>query len=561
MIEAIGEKPTEPTLKGDAIADAMATKKYQVELRSYNRRLAEYKTEMAERKAAGLPPKAQTQAEPEKPAPVVDRAAEEKKKAEKAEKAAKAAEEAAERRREHEEERKKNDPFLKKMEEERKAKADAKKKQQEAEAAKASELGEKRMLEQLEASEAAKKAAAARSLEDAAAKKAAEAAEKVAQEQENALDIAMRRMFFRGDPEGEEPKKATPPASKSSSSIITAATAGDKAALKKALDSGVDVQTVGQEGNSPLHCAVAKETAATVSAVKMLLEYGADPRAENDLGDTPLGVAKSKKHKKLLPLLEEAAAVLDAKEADERRKKAEAKAAAKAAGGASAEELPYRRNANVGWKPLKKEWDRIIALRRPMTEDLGGRKVALSFSNKTDDAAFAKGLSEALTAKGCETKLITKWPVTGWVDACVWAADEADFVLVLHSENYDAGHLAIAERFVVKESNVAHMVFELDRPDHPEYAATPEEAMRLLTSGVVLTQNERVDTNTAPCTLSPNAMVREDREAYAKITKVWTPKVQAQDAMKIDLEKLADEQLAESAALAKKRAAEAGAAE
>ena len=345
--------------------------------------------------------------------------------------------------------------------------------------------------------------------------------------------------------------------------IITAATSGDKAALKKALDSGVDVQTVGQNGNSPLHCAVAKETASTISAIKLLIEYGADPRAENDHGDTPLGVAKSKKHNKMLPLLEQAAAALDAQEAEEKRKKAEAKAAKKAAaGGGSADALPYRRNGNVGWKPLKKDWDKIVDLRRPLTapETLSGRKVALSFSNKTEDAAFAKGLVAALKAAGCEARPITKWPVNGWVQDCVWAADVADFVLVLHSANFDEGHFSIAERFLVKESNKPHMVFELDAPGHSEYAATTEDAMRLLTSGIVLTQNERVDTNTAPCTLSSNAMVKEDRDAYAKITKVWTPQQQANDAMKIDLEKLADEQLAQSAALAKAREAEGEAA-
>ena len=205
MVEAIGERPVQPIASGDGIRDALASKKYQVELRSYNKRLAQYQAEVAERKAAGLPPKAQSQAQAE-PVVEVDEAAEAAKKAA----AAKEAEEAAERRRRHEEEKRKNDPFLKKMAEEREARAEAKRKQeaeQEAKAAaKAAKMEEERMLKEMEDAEAAKAAAAAKALEEAAAKKAAEASAKVAKEQETALDRAMARMFSRDDPEPEPPK-------------------------------------------------------------------------------------------------------------------------------------------------------------------------------------------------------------------------------------------------------------------------------------------------------------------------------------------------------------------
>ena len=210
MIEEIGRKPIEPTPSGDAIADAMKKKKFQVELRSYNKRLAEYQAELAERKAAGLPPKAQEQTEPEKKPEPVDKAAEAKKKAEKQAAAKKAAEEAAERRRLHDEERKKNDPFLKKMEADREAKAEAKQRQEEEEAVKEQALEETRMLECMEAEEAAKASAAAKVLADAAAKKEAEAVAKIAKEAETALDIAMRRMFSREDPDADA-KKMVPP--------------------------------------------------------------------------------------------------------------------------------------------------------------------------------------------------------------------------------------------------------------------------------------------------------------------------------------------------------------
>ena len=350
-----------------------------------------------------------------------------------------------------------------------------------------------------------------------------------------------------------------------------AATSGDKAQLRKLLEAGVPVQTVGQNGNSPLHCACLTQSAASIAAIKVLIEYGADPGAENDHGDTPLSVAQNKKYNKIIPLLEVAAKVIEEKEAEERKKKAAKKKGGSGSSGSSGAPsssthdpskidptaggtLPYRRHANPGWKPLKKDWDAIVQKRKGLTDTLSGRKIAISFSNKSPDAGFAKGLDTALKALGAEVRSIAKWPVNGWVQSCVWAADEADFVLVLHSANYDDGHYAIAERFLVKESNVPHMVFELDTPSHAEYADTPEAAVKLLTSGMVMTQKERVETNTAPSTLSPHKLTKEDKDAYAKITKVWSPKDHGDlDAMKIDLEKLADEQLAASKELERLR--------
>ena len=118
--------------------------------------------------------------------------------------------------------------------------------------------------------------------------------------------------------------------------VIAAATSCDKLQLRKLCEGDKSrVHAVGPNGNSPLHCAVAKETAAAISAVKILLEFGADPGAENDHGDTPLSIAKGKGYNKFLPLLEEAAVALAAKEAEEKRKKAEAKAAKKAAANAA----------------------------------------------------------------------------------------------------------------------------------------------------------------------------------------------------------------------------------
>lgn len=390
--------------------------------------------------------------------------------------------------------------------------------------------------------------------------------------------------------------------------IIVAAMSGDKLTVRKLLekDAGL-VHEFGSHGNSPLHCAVAKETAANIAVIKILLEFKAECSAENDNGDTPLSVAKAKGHGKIVALLEEAAALEAAAEAARKKAAKEAKANAKKAAGGSGSSgtetvggpsLQYRRTANTGWKPLKKDWDAIVALRKPLTNDLKGRKVAISFSNKAADAAFAKGLDALLKEAGVDSRLINKWPVSGWVKDCVHAADECDFVIVLHSSNYDDGHycsecrlarhiappthppsrgciaryvsllkrtsqrhriasrLAVAERFLVKESNVPHVVFELDADQsHPEHTATADAALALLRESVPLSQKERVETNTMPSTLTANILTREDKACYDKLAKVWVPKEGSHDALMLDLDALGDQALRSSAELAKQRAA------
>ena len=150
--------------------------------------------------------------------------------------------------------------------------------------------------------------------------------------------------------------------------IIAACTSADKLQVRKLLekDAGL-VHEGGPNGNSPLHCAVAKESAASLAVIKILLEFKAEVLAENDHGDTPLSVAKSKGHGKIVAILEEAAAAEAAAEAARKKAAKEAKAAKKAAAaggdgggsgasneGGSSSSLEYRRTDRTGWKPLKK---------------------------------------------------------------------------------------------------------------------------------------------------------------------------------------------------------------
>jgi len=257
-----------------------------------------------------------------------------------------------------------------------------------------------------------------------------------------------------------------------SSDVIAAATECDAKKLKTLIDAKADPNAVGHSGNSALHCAALKgDTAAALATVKLLLEAGADCTSENDGGENPLALAQKKKHTKVVTALEEATEKAAAAEAERKKAKAAAKAAAKAkasgggggggsssgsggADGAPGEPLPYRRTASVGWKPLLKDWNKYVTKWKSLTDDLEGKKIALSFSNKTADASFAKGLDAELKAAGAQSRMLTKWPVNGWVEACVFAAEQADFAIVVHSANYDEGNYSIAERFLIKEADV-----------------------------------------------------------------------------------------------------------
>ena len=226
--------------------------------------------------------------------------------------------------------------------------------------------------------------------------------------------------------------------------MSAAAEACDKKRLQSLVDAGGDVHAVAKGGMSALHLAASKgDTADALACIKILLDAGADCTAENDFGDNPLGHAKKKKFNKVVAVLEEATAAAEAAEAERRKAKAAAKAKAKgtcgsdgaSAGGTSGESsLPYRLVSSVGWKPLLKDWNTYVDQWKKLTDDFTDRKVGISFSNKTADATFAKALAAELKAEGADTvKLLDKWPVKTWVDSCVWAADEADFVIIVHS--------------------------------------------------------------------------------------------------------------------------------
>lgn len=104
-------------------------------------------------------------------------------------------------------------------------------------------------------------------------------------------------------------------------------------------------------------------------------------------------------------------------EEDEEVDEAEAAAAAQAAreaaaAAAEAEDpngIPKRKKG--GWKPTVEDWNKVVAANKPFTDDLKGRKIALSFSSKSADAKYAKELEKVLIAEGAECKCIAKWPV------------------------------------------------------------------------------------------------------------------------------------------------------
>jgi len=67
------------------------------------------------------------------------------------------------------------------------------------------------------------------------------------------------------------------------------------------LDGGADVNASGEAGNTPLHEAVMQ---GQVEAAALLRERGGDPDRRNDFGGTPLDIARARKNRRLIKLLE-----------------------------------------------------------------------------------------------------------------------------------------------------------------------------------------------------------------------------------------------------------------
>lgn len=180
-----------------------------------------------------------------------------------------------------------------------------------------------------------------------------------------------------------------------------------------------------------------------------------------------------------------------------------------------------------GWQPTREDWNNTLAKYRPLTAQLSGRKIAISCSNKAPDPKFAKELETALKAVGADARTLIKFPVKTWLEQCVWAADSADVAVVVYSANYDAGNVACAEMFLIKESNRPFVRVCIDDADHVGYAATAADAVKLLQeadAGIALDQKSRVLCNFDPVSWGYNAMDGAGKDAYGKIQKLWTKK-------------------------------------
>ncbi len=66
------------------------------------------------------------------------------------------------------------------------------------------------------------------------------------------------------------------------------------------LDSGGDVNVLGDLGNTPLHSAVLTNQA---EIAKLLLKHGAKPNIKNELGETPYDIAADLQNKAVMKLL------------------------------------------------------------------------------------------------------------------------------------------------------------------------------------------------------------------------------------------------------------------
>jgi ankyrin repeat protein len=104
---------------------------------------------------------------------------------------------------------------------------------------------------------------------------------------------ALRRLLAAGlDPDPLGPMSATP--------LAHAIANGHVDCVKLLLENGANPEGIGR-GDRPLHRAAA---VGSVGAVKLLLEHGADINSLNEDGDTPLAIARSKDHDEVAALLE-----------------------------------------------------------------------------------------------------------------------------------------------------------------------------------------------------------------------------------------------------------------
>lgn len=83
------------------------------------------------------------------------------------------------------------------------------------------------------------------------------------------------------------------PGAMGSTMLHIAAWNGELDDVQALIESGANVNAVGDEGFTPLHSAAIK---GRVEAIKLLLKSGADPRMTNGWGKTPLQIAETGQH-------------------------------------------------------------------------------------------------------------------------------------------------------------------------------------------------------------------------------------------------------------------------
>ena len=99
------------------------------------------------------------------------------------------------------------------------------------------------------------------------------------------------------------------PHSSRRNALLAAAAKGDEQALRKVIEGGLDkIDTVDQEGRSPLALAAAS---ASVGCVSLLLDAGFKPEVCSTIGDTPLHAAAQRGRLEAIRLLLEARAAVD----------------------------------------------------------------------------------------------------------------------------------------------------------------------------------------------------------------------------------------------------------
>ena len=175
------------------------------------------------------------------------------------------------------------------------------------------------------------------------------------------------------------------------------------AEVQKLLAKGENVNAANEQGNTPLHYAVALDNP---EIVKALLAKGANLRAENDKGWTPLLIAKKKEVPNVAPILQEAEKVSAAAE--------QAKVAAEQTSKATEQTISQTEIAEYKSLVERAKQEILNARKERNAVEAKNKELEQEIKRLKDEAAKAPAQAKSATqktVKKADTKPVAKAPV------------------------------------------------------------------------------------------------------------------------------------------------------